>query len=102
MLRPEHPKPQFERSNWLNLNGEWDFDFDFSKSGLARNMQSSDAAYTRKINVPFCPESELSGVNYRDFINAVWYRRSFEIPEKFKHLRAILHFGAVDYNSSVL
>lgn len=31
--RPEHPRPQFERAEWINLNGQWNFDFDFGQSG---------------------------------------------------------------------
>ena len=27
--RPEHTQPQMERAEWMNLNGEWDFEFDF-------------------------------------------------------------------------
>ena len=101
MYRAEHPRPQLRREEWLNLNGEWDFEFDFSKSGLARGMSAPDAAFSQKINLPFCPESSLSGIGYTDFINAVWYRRSVVIPDEFKGRRAILHFGAVDYYCTV-
>lgn len=31
--RAEYPRPQFEREQWINLNGTWTFDFDFGKSG---------------------------------------------------------------------
>ena len=36
--RPEHPNPQFERKNWINLNGEWEFEIDFSSSGTDREF----------------------------------------------------------------
>ena len=36
--RPEHPNPQFERENWTNLNGEWEFEFDFGVSGRDRKF----------------------------------------------------------------
>ena len=56
--RPEHPRPQFEREDWINLNGKWSFDFDFGVSGLEREFQKS-VGFTKQINVPFCPESKL-------------------------------------------
>ncbi len=59
--RHEHPKPQFERENWLNLNGEWDFEFDFGNSKKdAGIIDKKD--WERKIIVPFCPESKLSEI----------------------------------------
>ena len=58
--RTEHPKPQFMRDDWTCLNGTWDFAFDPGISGEARGMQLAEAAYTHKIEVPFCPESRLS------------------------------------------
>ena len=75
IARPEHPKPQFERESWKNLNGEWDFSFDDGRSGLSRGMNKAGAAYEKKIVVPFCPESKLSGIGDVDFHAAVWYRR---------------------------
>ena len=101
MYRSEHPRPLMERQYWLNLNGEWEFDFDFSRSALARGMYSENAVFTKKINLPFCPESELSGIGYTDFIPACIYRRSFDITREQKEKRIALHFGAVDYKASV-
>ncbi|HIW73965.1 MAG TPA: beta-galactosidase [Firmicutes bacterium] len=98
--RPEHPQPQMERKNWRNLNGEWDFAFDFGNSGLDRRFQDRDRL-DRKILVPFCPESELSGIGYRDFIPAVWYKRDLEVTKEQLDGRILLHFGAVDYYSIV-
>jgi beta-galactosidase/beta-glucuronidase len=98
--RPEHPFPQMERKNWSNLNGEWQFEFDFGKSGRDRNMQCQQTLKD-KIIVPFCPESELSGVNYKDFIPAVWYKRNIEITTENLKGKTLLHFGAVDYECQV-
>ena len=84
VYRQEHPKPQFMRENWVNLNGIWDFEFDFSKSGLERGIEKDDYIFNETINVPFCPESALSGIGYTDFIPACIYRRRFEIEEKLK------------------
>ena len=74
--RQEHPKPQFERAAWENLNGKWDFAFDHGESGEARGLQGADAVYTHEIEVPFCPQSKLSGIGETDFMRSVWYRRS--------------------------
>lgn len=99
--RPEHPNPQFQRRDWMNLNGKWSFKIDKSKSGLAKKYYQPQTKFDRTINVPFCPESVLSGIEYKDFMDAVWYSREFVIPEKYSGLRTILHFGAVDYKATV-
>lgn len=96
--RSEHPDPQFQRKDWLNLNGEWDFEFDFGNSGLRAGVLEKDE-WSRKINVPFCPESKLSGIEYTDFIAAVWYRRSVTVTEAQLEGRVLIHFGAVDYET---
>ncbi len=98
--RPEHPKPQFERENWINLNGQWTFSFDFGKSGTERGFKDS-RGFDGKITVPFCPESELSGIGHKDFIEMMWYQREIQIPKSWADRRTILHFGAVDYIAEV-
>ncbi len=98
--RPEHPFPQMERENWINLNGEWEFEFDFGRSGRDRKFFERESL-NDKIIVPFCPESELSGVNYKDFIPAVWYKRDVEISEALLKGNVFIHFGAVDYKCFV-
>lgn len=98
--RPEHPRPQFQRREWINLNGNWTFTFDFGKSGLDRGFQHS-TGFDREIIVPFCPESKLSGVAHTDFIEMMWYQRTIEIPENWRGKRIWLHFGAVDYECEV-
>ena len=82
IARPEHPKPQFQREAWRNLNGKWDFCFDESNSGEDRGLWKAGAAYDKTIVVPFCPESKLSGIGDTDFHAAVWYRRTFDLSEK--------------------
>ena len=100
VYRTEHPKPQFMRDNWLNLNGEWDFELDNGRSGIDRKMYL-DGKYTKKINVPFCPQSKLSGLEITDFMYGVWYRRTVELtPEQIKG-KTYIHFGAVDYYAKV-
>jgi len=98
--RSEYPRPQFVRSPWVNLNGIWSYTFDFGKSGKQRGFANSQG-FDNKINVPFCPESSLSGVNFKDFIPAMWYHRSLTIPSDWKGKKIFLHFGAVDYETEV-
>lgn len=98
--RAEYPRPQFERTDWKNLNGEWSYTFDFSKTGSEKGYRSS-TGFDRKISVPFCPESKLSGVGFTDFIETMWYQRTIEIPETWKGKKVFIHFGAVDYQSEL-
>ena len=95
--RPEHPKPQFRRDAWMNLNGEWAFEIDNGRSGKARGLQAADAKLSGRITVPFCPQSELSGVGHKDFMQGVWYSRTFTLTQAQAAGRVVLHFGAVDY-----
>ena len=95
--RSEHPKPQFRRDSWMNLNGLWAFEIDNGRSGKARGLSAADAQLSGQILVPFCPQSELSGVNHKDFLSGVWYRRTFELTKEQLSGRVALHFGAVDY-----
>lgn len=97
--RPEYPRPQFVRADWLCLNGTWEFEADYGDSGAQRGLK--DRTLTGKITVPFCPESELSGVHHPDFFNAVWYRRTVAIPAEWGGRNVLLHFGAVDYDATV-
>jgi beta-galactosidase/beta-glucuronidase len=96
--RPEHPRPQFVRENWINLNGPWSYAFDFGVSGMDAGRELfRSKGFNNKIIVPFCPESHLSGVGYTDFIPQVWYHRIITIPADWNSKRIILHFGGVDY-----
>jgi len=97
--RFEYPRPQFVREDWLCLNGEWQFEIDDDDSGLERGFLERQLA--RRIQVPFCPESPLSGIHHVDFMNAVWYRRQVTIPESWAGRRVLLHFQAVDYDAAV-
>lgn len=99
--RSEYPRPQFVRNNWNNLNGEWAFEFDFGNSGAERGMEKPDAPFTKKILVPFCPESALSGIGHKDFMPAVWYRRTVTLTRQELDGRVLLHFGAVDYMATL-
>jgi len=85
--RPEYPRPRLERARWVNLNGEWEFG------------AGPEPRFERRIVVPFCPQSELSGIGERAPGDVLWYRRRFEAPAAD---RLLLHFGAVDYRAQVL
>ena len=98
--RAEYPRPQFERAQWLNLNGTWTYTFDFGKSGNNRDFKNSKG-FDGKILVPFCPESKLSGVEYTDFINCMWYQRTITVPSDWEGKQVLLHFGAVDYEATI-
>jgi beta-galactosidase/beta-glucuronidase len=96
--RSEHPRPQFMRESWINLNGPWNFSFDFDQSGVKEGWYSDPSGFDKTITVPFCPESKLSGVEFTDLIPAIWYHRTLSLPEDWTKKRVFLHFGAVDYD----
>ncbi len=98
--RPEYPRPQFERSEWVNLNGEWSYTLDLNSVGLEKGYRSSDG-FDGKILVPFSPESKLSGVEYKDFVTGIWYQRKITVPQAWAGRNIRLNFGAVYYESDV-
>lgn len=107
IYRQEHPNPQFERSQWQNLNGEWDFGFKKAAVGFKFSDDERRAVkyhnenhYPYKINVPFCVESKLSGIGNTDFVNLAWYRKKVNIHKNGG--RIFLHIGAADYLTTVL
>lgn len=107
IYKTEHPNPQLVRKNWINLNGEWDFGFKTANTGFTLSKDESLALKihdteecSKKINVPFCIESKLSGIGYTDFVNLVWYKRTIHIKKNSD--RIFLHIGAADYLTTVL
>ena len=92
----EYPRPQMVRTDWLNLNGLWDFEI------TERDTNKIAINYARKILVPFCVESALSGI--KETITGkqqMIYRRFFSIPSHWNQKHLILHFEAVDYEAKV-
>ena len=77
--RPEYPRPQMVRKDWMNLNGVWE-------CGLGEKQK-----FDQKILVPFPIESALSGIQKHD--DHVWYRRRFEIPNEWHDRNVLLNFG---------
>ena len=87
--RPEYPRPNLVRDEWDNLNGVWEFSFDAP-------------VFDREILVPFCYQSEKSGIGIEEEHEAVWYRRRFSVRrESLETKRLWIHFNAVDYKASV-
>ena len=93
MPRAEYPRPQFERGDWQNLNGEWTYELDLVQTGHERGLMNTDG-FDGKIIVPFAPESELSGVGHKDFIPSIWYQREITIPQTWEGKDVLLNFGA--------
>jgi len=92
---PEYPRPIMERADWMNLNGLWDYSI--LKAGAAE-----PTAFDGQILVPFPVESSLSGVMKPvGEGNEVWYKRTFEIPAKWKGKNVLLNFGAIDWKADV-
>ena len=98
--RAEYPRPQFERAEWQNLNGEWTYTIDYVKAGWEKKYTASKG-FDGKITVPFAPESKLSGVEHVDFIPCIWYQREISIPAEWAGKDIVLNFGAVYYESEV-
>lgn len=88
-MRNEYPRPNFVREQWMTLNGQWLF-------GEGKTV-SEDL----KIEVPFVPQCEMSGVNKILTSDEIVYERTFEVPAEWNGKRIILHFGAVDYQCAV-
>jgi hypothetical protein len=91
----EYPRPQLKRLEWVNLNGLWDY-------GIAPKKQPQPPHFSGKILVPFPLESALSGVKrLLQPDELLWYQRTFNIPETWQGKRTLLHFGAVDWETTV-
>ena len=92
---PEYPRPMMVRPAWKNLNGLWQY-------AITPKGEKTPTAYEGDILVPFCIESSLSGVQKsvgQD--SALWYEKTFAVPNEWKNDRVLLHFGAVDWMTDV-
>ena len=88
--KPLHPDPQFERANYECLNGTWGFSY-------GKIAGKENCAFDGAIRVPYCPESELSGVHTTDFIPT----REIDVRKEDLDGKLWLRFGAVDYRAEV-
>lgn len=100
--RPEHPRPDFMRDTFYNLNGTWEFDYDDNEVGVAEEWYRPGKHLAQSIVVPFCYQCEASGIGPTDEIHPVlWYRRTFLVPSEMQGKRILVRFGAVDYKATV-
>ncbi len=96
-----YPRPQLRRDGWIDLNGVWDFDYDDADRGLTDGWLADDHEFGQRITVPFPPESPASGIGDTSYHPVVWYRRPLELEPPVDGEVIKLHFGAVDYATTV-
>jgi beta-galactosidase/beta-glucuronidase len=104
-----YPRPQLVREHWVDLSGEWRLRFDDEHVGLSERWFAPEqlVLFDRTVVVPFPPESAASGVHDTGFHPVVWYERDISVDGLASQRalaageRVLLHFGAVDYRSSV-
>lgn len=96
---PEHPRPDYRRSLWENLNGEWEFKFDQKDVGLENAWFDNTMPFDQNIKVPFPWGSELSGVE--DDAHIGWYKRSIQVSKAWQGKRTFLTIGASDWKTQV-
>ncbi|MGW5741404.1 LamG-like jellyroll fold domain-containing protein [Amycolatopsis sp. NPDC003861] len=92
---PDYPRPQLTRAKWQNLNGVWEFSS--AKPGEAAPVGKT---LGERILVPYPVESALSGIMRHE--TNMWYRRTFQLPRDWRGQRILLHFQAVDYDTTVI
>ena len=85
------------RAGWSSLDGDWEFALDPE----GRWCRPEEVEWTRRIRVPFAPETKASGIADTGFYRRCWYRRTLDAPELRNGQRLFLHFGAVDYAATV-
>ena len=91
---PEYPRPLMQRTDWMNLNGLWDY--------AVRKAGAPFGKADGRILVPYCIESSLSGVGRTVAVDEyLWYHRTFSLPKSWKGNRVLLHFGAVDWKADI-
>ncbi len=91
----EYPRPQLVRDRWVNLNGLWDY-------AITGIDDTRPVEWNGEILVPFAIESSLSGVGKSvQPDQTLWYHRQFETPQLNAGERLLLHFGAVDWETTV-
>ena len=98
-MRNEYPRPELVRADYKILNGNWEFDFDFGDSGVFQEFFKKDS-FSKTINVPFCPESKLSGIEYKDYIPSCWYMKKIRYDE-YKSGRLLINFEASYHKTEI-
>lgn len=95
--RTENPRADWERDSYVNLNGQWQFDFDPEEEGRDAEWFSPDKEFEQSINVPFCWEAPLSGISNEDYMGQAWYKRTVQVDQSWAGKKIFLKFGAVDW-----
>jgi len=91
----EYPRPQMVRAKWQNLNGLWQY-------AITPKDAAPPAHYDGAILVPYPVESALSGVKKAVLPHQnLWYKRTIDRPALKNGERALLNFGAVDWQATV-
>jgi hypothetical protein len=91
----QYPRPQMQRTTWMNLNGIWDY-------AVLTKGQSAPAKFDGQILVPFCLESSLSGVGKPLLpTQELWYTKKFTVPATWAGKDVVLHFDAVDWETKL-
>lgn len=91
----EYPRPQCVRDEWMNLNGPWEY-------AVTDAFEAQCKEFEGTITVPFCLESELSGVGKKLLPGQkLWYRKRFVLDRAWDGQTILLHFGAVDWKAEV-
>lgn len=96
---PEHPRPDLERADWQNLNGDWAFEFDKGDVGLKENWAKGSKAFSKTIKVPFPWGAPLSGVG--DEADIAWYKKEINVPPSWASKRIFVTIGASDWETTV-
>ena len=95
----EHPRPDFQRDQWENLNGYWSFEFDSLDIGVSEGWNKGTRAFSKKIMIPFPWGSGLSEVN--DEADIGWYQRTISVDKSWEGKRVFLTIGASDWETRV-
>lgn len=95
----DYPRPQFVRKQWTNLNGYWDFKFDYDNVGDKLNFRNGFEANV-EINVPFAYQCPASGIGNEKLCQNIWYQRKFT-TDCLQDKKVYLHLEGCDYASNV-
>ncbi len=96
---PEHPRPDFQREDWINLNGQWQFQFDADNDGIENEWFKKSTSFSETIIVPFPWGSPLSQVEDESTIG--WYARNISASRDWMNKRIYLIIGACDWHTTV-
>ena len=102
MTGKEHPRPDFKRSGFVVLDGEWHFEFDDLNVGLTEHWEERHS-FSRKIQVPYVFQCQKSGINETEYHPVLWYAVNFNssYDELNYSQRIHLVFGAADFFAMV-